>query len=328
MARGGINLALVREARAALLRRGRRPSIDAVRVELGNTGSKSTISRYLKELEASTPPSADATPATVIDQRLLNLVQTLRSELLDQAQASLREEQARGAEREEQLLSQVQALEQQHRAAQAQLAELHQQLRDEQQLRQQQAQDGAEKDQAWREAGRKVSELKLTLKERDAQIEQLRASQQHAQANLEHFRQAGLERYQADQRQHEEFRQDSHEQIRKREGLLIQAQRRVSELFDEVNALGTSLALERQKSSDLHERHAQLERRVEQLNEERQQLLAARLANQEQLHEVTALLSERSSQREQLIIELALCESRLAAQPPPSSGSPADEPTA
>ncbi|WP_423204038.1 DNA-binding protein [Pseudomonas kribbensis] len=328
MARGGINLALVREARAALLRRGRRPSIDAVRIELGNTGSKSTISRYLKELEASTPPSADTEPATVIDERLLSLVQTLRSELLDQTQVSLRQEQARGAEREEQLLRQVQALEAQHRAAQAQLAQSHQQLRDEQELRQQQAQDGAAKDEVLRREERKVSELKLTLKERDTQIEQLRASQRHAQENLEHFRQAGLERHQAQQRQHEEFRQDSHQQIRKREGMLIQTQKRVSELSDEVNGLGTSLALERQKSSDLYERHAQLERRVEQLNEERQQLLAARLANQEQLREVTALLSERSSQREQLIIDLALCQSRLATQPPPPAGSPADEPTA
>ncbi|PTU00772.1 hypothetical protein DBR45_20970, partial [Pseudomonas sp. HMWF031] len=213
-------------------------------------------------------------------------------------------------------------------AAQAQLAELHQQLRDEQQLRQQQAQDRAKKDEALRQADRKVGELNLTLKERDTQIEQLRASQRHTQENLEHFRQAGLERHQAQQRQHEEFRQDSHEQIRKREGLLIQTQQRMSTLTDEVNALGTSLALERQKSSDLHERHAQLERRVEQLNEERQQLMAARLAQREQLREITALLSERSSQREQLIIELAVCQNRLAAQPPPPSGSPAGEPTA
>ncbi|WP_249746370.1 DNA-binding protein [Pseudomonas rhodesiae] len=46
MARGGINKAVVQEARQALLARGANPSIDAVRVELGNTGSKTTISRY------------------------------------------------------------------------------------------------------------------------------------------------------------------------------------------------------------------------------------------------------------------------------------------
>lgn len=48
MARGGVNKAIVLEARRALLARGENPSIDAVRIELGNTGSKTTIHRYLK----------------------------------------------------------------------------------------------------------------------------------------------------------------------------------------------------------------------------------------------------------------------------------------
>ena len=42
MARGGINKAVVQKARHALLARGAHPSIDAVRIELGNTGSKSS----------------------------------------------------------------------------------------------------------------------------------------------------------------------------------------------------------------------------------------------------------------------------------------------
>jgi chromosome segregation ATPase len=62
MARGGINKAVVQIAREALLACGQHPSIDAVRVELGNTGSKSTIQRYLKELgarEQAQPPTPD-----------------------------------------------------------------------------------------------------------------------------------------------------------------------------------------------------------------------------------------------------------------------------
>ena len=51
MARGGINKALVQKAYQTILARGSNPSIDAIRVELGNTGSKTTIHRYLKELE-------------------------------------------------------------------------------------------------------------------------------------------------------------------------------------------------------------------------------------------------------------------------------------
>ncbi len=52
MARAGLNKFNVQQARDTLLARGINPSVDAVRVELGNTGSKTTIHRYLKELEA------------------------------------------------------------------------------------------------------------------------------------------------------------------------------------------------------------------------------------------------------------------------------------
>lgn len=40
MARGGINKALVKQARDEVLVKGQNPSIDAVRIALGNTGPK------------------------------------------------------------------------------------------------------------------------------------------------------------------------------------------------------------------------------------------------------------------------------------------------
>ena len=51
MRRSGIYKAEVQRARQNLLAQGRYPSIDAVRAELGDTGSKTTIHRYLKEIE-------------------------------------------------------------------------------------------------------------------------------------------------------------------------------------------------------------------------------------------------------------------------------------
>jgi hypothetical protein len=52
MARAGLYKTEVQKARDSLIAQGKHPSVDAVRVALGNTGSKSTIHRYLKELEA------------------------------------------------------------------------------------------------------------------------------------------------------------------------------------------------------------------------------------------------------------------------------------
>jgi hypothetical protein len=48
MARTGIGKSEVQRARDRLLARHTHPSIDAVRAELGHTGSKTTIQRYLR----------------------------------------------------------------------------------------------------------------------------------------------------------------------------------------------------------------------------------------------------------------------------------------
>lgn len=52
MARAGVYFSDVKRAWDALVSEGRRPSIDAVRAALGNTGSKTTIHKYLREIEA------------------------------------------------------------------------------------------------------------------------------------------------------------------------------------------------------------------------------------------------------------------------------------
>ena len=90
MARGGINKAVVQTARLALLARGEHPSIDAVRIEMGNTGSKTTIHRYLKELEGSDPKPTGATAS--LNEELTELVARLAQRLEEQAQAGVHRE--------------------------------------------------------------------------------------------------------------------------------------------------------------------------------------------------------------------------------------------
>ncbi|WP_173645179.1 DNA-binding protein, partial [Pseudomonas syringae] len=111
MARGGVNKALVQKARVSLLSRGENPSIDAVRIEMGNTGSKTTIHRYLKELDATHTPAPD------INEELSGLVAHLAQRLQEQAQ-----------ERIDQACDTYQAdratLQQQLAAAQQQISEL------------------------------------------------------------------------------------------------------------------------------------------------------------------------------------------------------------
>lgn len=83
MARGGVSKALVQTARLALMARGEHPSIDSVRIEMGNTGSKTTIHRHLRELDAA--DRAGTTPADISDE-LTELVTRLAHRLQGQAQ--------------------------------------------------------------------------------------------------------------------------------------------------------------------------------------------------------------------------------------------------
>lgn len=91
MARSGINKSDVQAARLSLIARGENPSIDAVRIEMGNTGSKSTIHRLMRELDAT----EGAASSTQIDDELNSLVTRLADRLREQAQERIIEAQAR-----------------------------------------------------------------------------------------------------------------------------------------------------------------------------------------------------------------------------------------
>jgi chromosome segregation ATPase len=86
MARTGLKKSDVRRARDSLIAQSQYPSVDAVRIALGNTGSKSTIHKYLKELEAEEGGAGQ--PAAVSDA-LLDLVTRLAERLHEEADARI-----------------------------------------------------------------------------------------------------------------------------------------------------------------------------------------------------------------------------------------------
>jgi len=79
MARTGLARSQVKACRDELVAQGRYPSVDAVRQALGNTGSKSTIHRFLKELELE--ESDTAIPREDTARALHTLVEQLADRL-------------------------------------------------------------------------------------------------------------------------------------------------------------------------------------------------------------------------------------------------------
>jgi SOS-response transcriptional repressor LexA len=95
MARAGIYKSEVLRARDKLLATGRNPSIDAVREELGS-GSKTTIHRYLKEIEEE---EGGATGSRVaVSEAIQDLVGRLAARVNEEAEERVTAAQARHAE--------------------------------------------------------------------------------------------------------------------------------------------------------------------------------------------------------------------------------------
>ncbi|ACO78749.1 cointegrate resolution protein T [Azotobacter vinelandii CA] len=241
MARGGINKALVMRAQQALLARGEHPSIDAVRVELGNTGSKTTIHRYLKELEESEAERAGN--AAGLSDELAALIAPLAARLQEEAEetvARMRQqcevERAEFEARQARAQERIQHLEEQVGSLTASLqaeTEHHRHSREQWQL--------AEIDRA--RLLQANQDQAAHLKDRDEQVRSLEEKHRHGREALEHYRQASKEQREQEQRRHEAQLQQVQMELRQLQQSLILKQ-------DEVTRLNR--ANERLASESLH----------------------------------------------------------------------------
>lgn len=204
MARGGINKAIVLEARNALLARGQNPSIDAMRVELGNTGSRTTIHRYLKEIEeAEAPMRVPREPSERFSAELTNLVSRLLERMTQESGAAITDAQA--------MFDQQKAeLEQQLEASQSALASLQRQFDSQRSALESQAAElqisqTSLQAELTRNArlSQSCSDLELRVQEKDEQIRSLEEKHLHSRDALEHYRNAVKEQREQEQRRHE-----------------------------------------------------------------------------------------------------------------------------
>ncbi|QJI29026.1 integrase [Pseudomonas sp. ADAK18] len=228
MARGGINKAVVQTARLAILARGENPSIDAVRIEMGNTGSKTTIHRYLKELDES--ESRQTITQAPIDDELAELVTKLAQRLKDKAQEPIDSALAQFEQQKTALLAQLEELE---------LA--HSQLKQEFEVQAHALADESAalnttlsslQTEQTRNAGlsQACSDYELRINDKDEQIRSLEEKHLHARDALEHYRDAIKDQREQEQRRHEG-------QLQQVQAELRQAQQSAMVRQDEITQL-------------------------------------------------------------------------------------------
>jgi chromosome segregation ATPase len=251
MARGGLDRGDVQRARDALRAQSKHPSVDAVRVALGNTGSKTTIHRYLKELEEEEAQGVGAKVA--VSEAIQDLTGRLAGRLREEADSIVAE--ARQAF-ETQLQERSQTLErtaQEAAALGAQLQHTQATLRDEQAAHAAARQALAAHMTEIAQLGERIAGLTTRLAERETHVRSLEEKHQHAREALEHYRTSAREQRDQEQRRHEH-------QVQELQLALRQAN-------DALTAKNHELLQLNRDNGQLLERHARLERELAEMRQ-------------------------------------------------------------
>jgi chromosome segregation ATPase len=322
MARGGIYKSEVIRARTTLLSQGIYPSIDAVRQELGNTGSKATIHRYLKEIEEEDGGKTGGKVA--ISEALQDLVARLAERLVQEADSRIAELVAKHAEELNKLQQALNDAQAHSTAVENELLEAGSEVVAEQKKHELTAERLRHESLALAQVRQQVTDLEERLAEQETHRQSLEEKHTHARESLEHFRTAAKEQREQDLRQHEQQVQYLQGEIKALKGSLTQAQLEAANSNKENARLVGEVA---RAERSLHDANAGLrelqgakselisaQQQVERLGRQVVELQAqvGRYEEQKQSLE-TALVTERA-QTQELKIELSAVKAAAEAQ--------------
>ncbi|TDR38380.1 plasmid replication DNA-binding protein KfrA [Tahibacter aquaticus] len=201
MARGGVYKSEVEKARNALLAQGKHPSVDALRVALGNTGSKTTIHRYLKELEAEDAQGVGG--KFPLSDALADLVSRLAGQLNAEADERIADAQARCDAQLRDCTAAVEQARQESATLTAQLRRTEDMLQAEQAEHKAAQASLAAATNTIGQLEERIAGLSARLSEHEAHAQSLEQKHTHAREALEHYRASVREQRDQDQRRHE-----------------------------------------------------------------------------------------------------------------------------
>ncbi|EJT83452.1 Tn4652, cointegrate resolution protein T [Pseudomonas putida S11] len=266
----------MQQARQALIARGENPSIDAIRIELGNTGSKTTIHRYLKELNGQQPVASEG--GIALSDVLSRMVGQLATQLQDEADLKIEQAESAFTRQREQLEAQLaiaqQALaaaHQQHQIDVAALAAESEKLLSTQSTLQAEQLRSASLNQS-------LGELQVRLADKEEQVKSLEDKHRHARDALEHYRNASREQREQEQRRHEAQLQQLQVEVRQLQQGMIVKQDELTRLHRDNERL---LGEHRQAASACRAQDELLEQRDAQIQGLRTILAQAQGASEE-----------------------------------------------
>lgn len=303
MARGGINKALVKMALDRLLAKGINPSIDAIRTELGNTGSKATIHRYLKELNEESDTSALGQKVPV-SEALSQMVVSLAAQLQQEAQDIIDANEAKHKAAVEVLQAKLNAQESTNKILGQENLTLTRRLAESDQTLESLSATHRELTLNNGKAEQELAGKETLLAEKGSHIRSLEEKHQHAREALEHYRQSVKDQRDQDQRRHEH---------------------QVQQLQAEIRQLNQTLSIKQTDLAQLNTANAELSAELRQLrkalndSEHQRQTAESRLSvtteqhatAKQQLIELTGSRHQLLSDKENVQTQQALLDKAL-----------------
>jgi DNA repair exonuclease SbcCD ATPase subunit len=301
---------------------GRYPSIDAVRTELGDTGSKATIHRYLKEIEEERGGATGTKVA--VSEAIQDLVGRLASQLHEEAEVRVTEASGKHTALVQELSQKTAAAKSEADSARVSLQHVQSALAAEQQAH---AGTGAELRDTVLERTKLAQEV-TDLRERLAKEEEHRQSleDKHKQAreSLEHFRQAVKEQREQEHRKHDQEVQFLQSELRNVNQALTKKQQEATHAHQECTRLlgelthaqaGLHAALEEART--LKEQNGSLahaQKQAEEFGKQLVQLQATVQVLEESKAQAQVLAEGLAGDKQGLELELATARATLETQ--------------
>ena len=322
MARSGIYKSEVVRARNKLLATGVNPSIDAVRAELGNTGSKTTIHRYLKEIEEEEGGITGTKVA--VSEAIQDLVGRLAARLNEEADARSTEALAVSAVSIARSQQEITTLKEEGLATRVQLEQAQRSLATEKANHTKTQEALSNKTLDATQLSQRVMGLQERLDGEERHRQSLEEKHQHAREALEHFRTSAKEQREQEQRQHDQQVQYLQTELRKITDTLTGKQQELMRVQQEgVRLIGDLSRVQ----AELHQAQEELrkirplkdaltfeQRRTEELG---QKLVAQESSNQALMAsagDMQGKIDALHEEKQRLALELAAAKAAVTAQ--------------
>ena len=312
MGRSGLYKSDVKQAREILLAQGKHPSVDAVRIALGNTGSKTTIHKYLRELQEEEGGDRKSS----ISEVLQDLVERLAGQLQAEANEKLEEANVKHQEQARAQAELIATLRTEIHAVTERLAQANDALTQEQGTHASTRESLQDLTVTYRASEQRIVGLEERLYENEQHRQSLEQKHEHARQSLEHYRSSVREQREQDQRRHEQQVQQLQAEMRQLQQSLVVRQEEVTRLNQEGVRLVSDLSHTRKSLHDEQAQNRELVPKLQTLQDaqHRAEVLQVQLAEKTALSErLVDQLNAAKADKEGMLRNVRELELSLAA---------------